>query len=113
MRFAITDFALRSWDRDASGTLIEGKIGRIGKARFFVVFWFAFLSLFVAVGISSWLIADAPFMFAAMFVGIPGIMMVMGGWLFSRSARRGPEDERRILAFLTDKVDARPAGLPD
>lgn len=95
------------------GTMIEGRIGRIGKARFFVVFWFAFLSLFVAVGISSWLFADAPLAFAAMFVGIPGIMMVMGGWLFGRSAKRGPEDERRILAFLTEKVDARPFGLPD
>ncbi|MEO0440432.1 MAG: hypothetical protein AAF067_06100 [Pseudomonadota bacterium] len=98
---------------ERGGTLIEGRIGRIGKARFFVVFWFAFLSLFVAVGISTWLFADAPLAFAAMFVGIPGFMMLMGGWLFSRSAKRGPEDERRILEYLADKVDARPTGWPD
>lgn len=92
---------------ERGGTTIEAKIGRGKKASFFVVFWFGFLSIFVAIGLGVTALDDVPWMFSAMFVIMPLFMMAIGGWLFSRSAKRGPEDERRILAYLDDKVKAR------
>ncbi|GAB5487852.1 MAG: hypothetical protein Pars2KO_14220 [Parasphingorhabdus sp.] len=92
---------------ERGGTTIEAKIGRGKKATFFVVFWFGFLSIFIAVGLGVTFLGDVPWMFSAMFIIMPLFMMAIGGWLFGRSAKRGPEDERRILNFLEDKVKAR------
>ena len=92
---------------ERGGTTIDAKIGRGKKATFFIVFWFGFLSLFVLIGVAVTASGDVPFMWTAMFTGIPLFMMAIGGWLFGRSGKRGPEDERRILDFLEEKVKAR------
>jgi len=93
---------------ERGGTLIEGKFGRGKKALFFVVFWYGFLSLFIAVGIGTMFMEGTPFSPGIMFIIIPLFMMAIGGWVFRLSAKRGPDDEKRILAFLADKVKARP-----
>lgn len=92
---------------ERGGTIIEGKMGRGKKALFFIIFWFGFLSIFIFIGLITLFFAATPFIFSAMFLGVPILMMVIGGWIFGLSKKRGPQDEKQILAFLNDKVKAR------
>lgn len=93
---------------ERGGTTIDAKLGRGKKALLFIIFWFGFLSIFLVVGaISIIAIDDTPWMFGVMFMGIPTLMMLAGFFLFRSSAKRGPADEKMILEFLEDKVQAR------
>jgi hypothetical protein len=91
---------------DGSGTRIEGKVGPASYVTCFMVFWFAFLSIFLVIaGFSA--VSGAPFEFWGIFGGIPLAMMAFGALLFRLG--RGPKgkDEKAILDFLAHTVQAR------
>jgi len=93
---------------DGTGTRIDGRIGPSGSVKFFLIFWFGFLSIFLVVaGVAA--MSGAPFEFWGMFGGIPLAMMVFGAVLFR--VGRGPKgkDEKAILEFLARTVQAREA----
>lgn len=102
-------------EAEQGGTRIKGKIATPIGAYVFVVFWFVFLSIFILVGAGVGLFAstddvDGPiWMFSAMFIGIPLLMMVIGFYAFRAGFRSGKSHPEKILAFLEKELKARPA----
>lgn len=93
----------------AGGTRITGTLGRTAVGRMFPYVWHGFLSLFVLVGVLVGWFVPGMLLFAAIFAGIPLLMMAMGALAFHAAAGKDDEDKREILRFLNRELQTRPA----
>lgn len=91
---------------EGNGTIITGKFGLPKEARSFACVWYGFLSIFILVGASVTVFTDVPFLWSAIFMGIPLFMMAIVGVAFLAGRRHAADDEKAILAFLKDVIDA-------
>ena len=89
------------------GTRITGTFGMPPGARYFPYVWVGFLSLFVIGGILAFIFIPGAGLFATIFAGIPLLMIFPGLAAFPAEAGPGG-DKAKILAFLAEKIDARP-----
>ncbi|MFL9839505.1 hypothetical protein ABS767_00895 [Sphingomonas sp. ST-64] len=90
----------------AGGTRIRGRIGAPRSASVFMGCWFTFVLLFLLVGVIMVAAGAQPIGFA--FVGVPALMLVMGGIMLVGGRRNGRADRDAILEFLTATIGARP-----
>ena len=89
------------------GTRITGTFGTPPGARYFPYIWVGFLSLFVIGGVLAFLYIPGAGLFATIFAGIP-LLMIFTGLAAFRAQPDAAEDKSKILAFLAEKIDARP-----
>jgi len=89
------------------GTRISGTLGPSPIGRWFPVFWFGFLSIFVVVGVAVMWLVPGTVPFGLIFAGVPIFMMIIGGFVFRKPAEKS-DDGEQILAFLRRELDTRP-----
>ena len=109
-----SDFSTRftgTLSEDGSGTLIDGKMGRSPATGCVMLFWFGFMGFFIFMGLIVAGSDDAPFLFKLAFLGVPILLMLGGLAVLKFAPRYGRRDEKRILEFLRDRVDAKEEGV--
>lgn len=92
---------------DRGGTIITARIGKTRSLNIFMIFWFGFLGFFMLMSLFVMGSDDAPLSFKLPFFGIPLLMMLAGVAMMKFGGKNAPEDTKRILEFLEDKVKAQ------
>lgn len=96
-------------DPHEGGTRIRGRIGAPVSAGLFMGCWFTFVSLFMMFGLVMTLSASAgEWTLRVPFVGVPMLMLAMGGFMVWIGRRNGRADRDEILAFLAATLATRP-----
>lgn len=91
------------------GTRIEGRFGLPMSAWGFAAIWFGFLSIFIVIGALVTIFAEGvPFMWSAIFMGVPLFMMAVVVIPIVTARRDAGADEKAILGFLKDTIGAVP-----
>lgn len=104
------DFSTRfigTINAERGGTLIEGRIGTPRSIIIFMMLWLGFVGFFLINALLFVVSDDQPFIFNAMFVGIPSIMFVAGLAMLKFGGRNNQLHQEKILAFLSDHAKAR------
>lgn len=93
---------------DGTGSRIEGRIGPPRAGMVFLGCWLAFVLAFMLLGGGIAIGTGAPAVFVLPFLGIPVVMLAIGGLVGWLGLRHRTQDEAAILDFLSHTIDARP-----
>ena len=110
------DFSTRfsgTMEAERGGTLIKAKMGTARGVSIFMIFWLGFVGFFLLNSLFVLNSTDAPFLFKAMFTGVPAVMFLAGLAMVKFGRRNTGDHEEKILAFLEEKVKARVDRSPD
>ncbi len=92
---------------ERGGTLIAGRIGTPSGTGCFMAIWLGGVAAFFLMSTFIWPSSDVPLTFKLMFSGIPAVMFLFGLGILFFGRKSTPDDERRILDFLAQHVQAR------
>ncbi len=90
------------------GARIRGRLGAPLFPRLFMGCWFTFVMLFLVFGAGVFVLGSGASRWAGLpFIGIPVLMLLIGGALLGFAGMHAREDRALILAFLRDTIGTR------